>query len=287
MYRYLKNLAKHYLLPLRMRHRMHPSIGISQRTLFLQYQQWIKDGRRFSLDETGFKVFSQHEEDGQILFLLAALDISQKVFVDIGSNDGVNSNCANLALHFGWHGLFIDSDSAAIRRGTRFYHKYPDPWSYKPVFKHAEVTPASINTMITEAGISGEIGLLSIDIDGHDYWIWKAIDCIQPAIVLVEANVEMGLNDSVVPYNAAYNHKQRHACYHGASVTAFCKLADRKGYRLAGANQYGHNLFFIRKEVPESLIPTCTPESVLQHPSAVEAAGMFQQIADWPLEKGG
>lgn len=270
-----------------MRNRMHPSVGISQRSLYLQYQQWIREGQRFPLHETGFRVFSQHEEDGQILFLLAALGVSSKVFVDIGSNDGVNSNCANLALHFGWHGLFIDSDRTAIRRGMYFYKKYPDPWSYKPVFKEALVTPASINSLITESGIRGEIGLLSIDIDGHDYWIWKAIDSIQPAIVLVEANVEMGLQDAVVPYDASYNHLHRHACYHGASVTAFCQLAKTKGYRLAGANQYGHNLFFIRNEVPESLIPSCSPESVLQHPSAREAASLFQQIADWPLEKGG
>jgi hypothetical protein len=286
LFHYFKNPIKKYLAPWRNRHRYAPAVQISQRQLLLDYQNSLKSGTRITLHDTGFKVFSQHEEDGLIFFLIAATGNIPRVFVDIGASDGINSNCANLAVNLGWHGLFIDADAKAIERGKYFYRKIPDPWSYKPLLTCRKVTAENINEIIRTSGISGDIGLLSIDIDGNDYWIWKAIHSIEPIIVIVEANVEMGLQHLVVPYEANFNHSERDPVYHGASVNAFIALGREKGYRLVGANQYGHNLLFVRDGYANDHLPEVDAESVLQHPSAQQSFALFERIRNRPFVQG-
>ncbi len=123
MKRWLKNLLKDRFLILKVRNRFSPSVQIGQRALYLRYREQLKQGNLPRLRETGFRVFSQFEEDGLILFIFSVLGMDNKQFVEIGSDDGVNSNSANLYFNFGWSGLFIDGNPESIRRGTRFYGK--------------------------------------------------------------------------------------------------------------------------------------------------------------------
>src|SRR5262245_51569878 len=110
--------------------RTAPATKIGQCQLWHHYRSQIEAGRAPRLCETGFRCFSQFEEDGLILFIMATLGIAQCVFLDIGSSDGVNSNCANLALNFGWRGTFIDGDESNIAKGRAFYERHPDTWIY-------------------------------------------------------------------------------------------------------------------------------------------------------------
>lgn len=268
------------------RHKLSPAVQIQQRSLYHYYRACAKKGTVPPLNETGFKVFSQYEEDGILLFLFAVLGEHAKTFVEIGSNDGVNSNCANLAIHFGWHGLFIDGDEICIERGKRFYAKYPDPWAYKPTFACAKVTRENINELIKTQGFSGEIDLLSIDIDGNDYWIWDALSVVEPRVVIIETHVEFGYNNIVVPYDANYVYPGKHPVYHGASPVAMEKLAKKKGYRLVGSNMQGHNLVFVKNGLGESLVPAVSIESTLQHPSAKESFKLFEAVKDWKYIEG-
>jgi hypothetical protein len=284
--RQIKNFFKKHFYYLKVWNKFSPSVQIQQRQLFHYYQDGAKSGKRVQLKDTGFSVFSQYEEDGILLFIFACIGVSNKTFVEIGSNDGVNSNCANLAINFGWHGLFIDGDETAIKRGKHFYSKYPDPWSYPPQFICAKVTRENINDLIQNAGFKGEIDLLSIDIDGNDYWIWDALEIIAPRVVIIETHVEFGYNNVVVPYDPAYSFPGKHPVYHGASPVAMSKLANRKGYRLVGANNYGHNNIFVKNGFGDDLIPEVTVESILQHPSAKESFKLFDAIKEWKYVEG-
>jgi hypothetical protein len=78
--------------------------------------------------------------------------MSNKTFVEIGSDDGVNSNSANLYFNFGWHGLFMDGNPKSVKRGVKFFNKYPHPWYYKPKFVCAKVTRENVNDLIEGAG---------------------------------------------------------------------------------------------------------------------------------------
>lgn len=253
-----------------------------QRLLYHRYRESVLAHGPIALRETGFRAFSQFEEDGKLLFIAAALDIpSCGSFIDIGSRDGIDSNCANLAINFSWHGTFIDGDHTNVDRGRAFYGTHPDTWAYPPRFVTAIVTSDNINGILETAGVPTDVDLMSIDIDGNDYWIWDAIDVVNPKVVVIETHVEFGLRPIVVPYDPAYVYPGRHRDYHGASVTAMVKLAAQKGYRLIGSNDYGFNTIYVRNELAVDALPEVTAESVLAHPRNAERAKLFEPIADW------
>lgn len=281
-----KNFLKDKLLIAKIRNRFIPSVQIAQRQLFHQYQLQARQNSLPPIAQTGFKVFSQFEEDGKLLYIFSIIGMDNKVFIEIGSDDGVNSNSANLFFNFSWYGLFIDGNPKSIARGRNFYSKYPHPWNYQPTFLCAKVTKENVNQLIADAGYSGEIGFLSIDIDGNDYWIWNALEAVQPKVVLIEVLNEFGMNDIVVPYDDNYVFPGKHPLYHSASPVAMTKLANRKGYRLVGANELGFNFIYVKNGIADDLIPEVSVESLLQHPSNKDGYQKFQEIKDWEYVKG-
>ena len=266
--------------------RTTPATKIGQLQLWHHYRTQIDAGRTPKLCQAGFRCFSQFEEDGLILFIMAALDILEGVFLDIGSADGINSNCANLALNFGWRGTFIDGNEANVTRGRAFYETHPDTWSYPPKFIRAMVARENINELLVEVAVPPEIDFMSIDIDGNDYWIWDAISVTVPKVVIIETHIEFGLNNIVVPYDKDYVYPPAsHPEYHGASPIAMERLARRKGYRLVGANRYGFNTIYVRDGLAP-MLPSVSVKSILSHPRNKERATLFEPIKDWKYEQG-
>jgi hypothetical protein len=283
---WFKDFLKRRFYILKLRNRFAADVQIGQRKLFLDYQRDQKENRLPAFNDTGFRVFSQYEEDGKLLYIFALTGMKNKTFVEIGSDDGINSNCANLAFNFGFHGLFLDGNEKAINRGRNFYAKYPHPWMYQPKFRCAKVTAENINTLVSEAGLKGEIGLLSVDVDGNDYWIWKALTVVQPEVVIIETHVEFGMRNIVVPYDPNYSFPGKHPVYHGASAVAMAKLGKEKGYRLVGANDLGFNFIFVRNGLAEKELPEVSVESVLTHPSVKESWARFEPVKDWKFIEG-
>ena len=215
------------------------------------------------LPDAGFDIFTDQGEDGIIYYLLQSIEEAPAFFVDIGAGDCINSNCACLAVHFGWNGVFIDRNEQQLSIGKHFYqNRYGEI-----AFVRAEISPENVNELLVSAGVPNEIGLLSVDIDGNDYWIWKAIDCTRPRIVVIEAKVEFGYRNIVVPYGKT-NHHSEHKMYNGASVAALQHLGMKKGYKLVGANKPGYNLFFVREEENLAAVDTA---SVLTDPATINS----------------
>jgi len=186
-----------------------------------------------------------------------------------------------LAINFGWFGLFIDGNKKRIRQGQFYYKKHRDTWAYPPRFVNALVQRENINQLIEEHGIIGEIDLLSIDIDGNDYWIWDALTIIQPRVVIIETHVEFGKQSIVVPYDKNYSFPGKHPVYHGASPVAMEKLAKKKGYRLVGANIYGFNTIYVKDGIGEVELPEVSVESTQTHPNACESTSRFEEVKDY------
>ncbi|NML20010.1 hypothetical protein HHL16_03945 [Pseudoflavitalea sp. G-6-1-2] len=187
------------------------------------------------------QLFSNMEEDGIILRLIASLGIEKGYFIDIGSNDCINSNCANLAFNFEWKGVFVDADEKLLKIGKRNYRFFNKETGNR--FVQSFLTAENINSIIKENSSTEEIDFLNIDIDGDDYAIWKAIDCIQPKIVLVENKIEYGTHDIIVPATEPFLSSEW-----GASLVSFNKLANQKGYSLVATNREGFNAFFMRND---------------------------------------
>ena len=281
-----KNKLKDKFLITNIRNRFNPSTQITQRQLFHQCQDYAKQGNFPKLTDCGFRVFSQYEEDGKILAIFAAIGMKNKTFLEIGADDGVNSNSANLYFNFGFTGTFIDGNPKAVKRGKKFFSKYPHPWMHAPQFICDIIKTKNINALVEKSGLKGDIGFMSIDIDGNDYWIWDALKVVTPDIVMIETHNEFGLKNIVVPYDENYMYPGKHPIYHGASPVAMTKLAEKKGYRLVAANELGFNFIFIKKELAVDLIPTVSVESLLQHPSNIEAQKRFEPIKDWEFLEG-
>jgi len=270
----LKNLIINFLkkrfYKIKLYRQLSPSTQIQQVKLFHYYIDCLRSNNLPNYYASGFKVFSQFEEDGKLLYIFSILGMGKKTFVDLGSNDCVNSNCANLAVHFNWKGMFVDGDKNLIEIGKKFYKRTPDFWSYKPKFVHAFLTKKNVNNIIQTKGFEGEIELLSIDIDGNDYWIWESLEIIQPKVVIIECQLAFGLEEKVIPYREDFREDVRNSDNYGASALALQKLGKQKGYRLVGANEYGNNLFFIKNGLAEVQLPEVSVESLLQHPFATE-----------------
>ena len=234
-----------------------------------------------NISSTGLKCFSQFEEDGKLLFLFSLLGMDQKTFVEFGSDDGINSNSANLYFNHEFNGVFLDGNSKAIERGRYFFNKHRNLTGEPPVFVESMITAENINELIKSGGLEGEIGLLSIDIDGNDYWVWNALEQVSPNVVIIETHVEFGMRNIVVPYDPNYFFPGKHPVYHGASPIAMVNLAKKKGYRLVGANDLGFNFIFLKNGLADKDIPEVSVESVLTHPSVEESWKRFEPVKDW------
>jgi hypothetical protein len=200
-----------------------------------------------------FRVFSQWGEDGILQRLVRLVPIEKAVFVEFGVQNYSEANTRFLLVNDNWSGLVIDGDPRNIEyiRSDGVY------WQHNLDAQCAFVTRENINGLLRGAGITDDIGLLSIDVDGNDYWIWEATDCIRPRIVVIEYNARFGSERTVaVPYDPKFVRKAAHysMIYYGASLAAFACLGGRKGYALVGCNLAGNNAFFVRNDVlPASL----------------------------------
>jgi hypothetical protein len=133
----------------------------------------------------------------------------------------------------------------------------------------AWITAENVNDVLTANGISGDVDVFSLDIDGMDYWVWKALTAISPRVVIAEIQAIWKCDAPVtVPYRADFRTEyiDGFGVYSGASLPAFVKLASAKGYRLVGCQRYGFNAVFLRNDVGQDLLPEVAAESCFAHP---------------------
>jgi len=218
-----------------------------------------------SLQEVEFKVFSQWGEDGIIQYLINKVTIQNRIFVEFGVEKYTEANTRFLLINDNWKGLVIDGNKDNIKyiKNDEIY------WKYDLTAVCQFITRDNINDIVSSAGIEGDIGLLSIDIDGNDYWVWEAINIVNPRIVVCEYNSIFGSNYAIsIPYNAKFQRRKAHYSnlYYGASLPALCILADKKGYDCIGSNSSGNNAFFVRKDLSHNLNKLTSKEGyVLSH----------------------
>ena len=195
-----------------------------------------------------FQVFSQFGEDGIIQFLVQRVPIENETFVEFGIGDYRESNTRFLLVHDNWRGLVMDSGEAM----HEFLRSSGLAWRHDIDARTTFIDRDNINDLIGSAGIEGDIGLLSIDLDGNDYWVLAAIDVVAPRILVTEYNSLFGAEAAVtVPYDPGFVRGEKHWSwlYWGASLAALTKLATQKGYALVGGNRAGNNAFFVRRDV--------------------------------------
>lgn len=242
------------------------SIGgrIAQVGLLQRYRDRVRMGEPgLSFSEVGFRCHSQFDEDGILLYIFGIIGTTNCVAVEICAGDGIQCNTANLIINHGWHGFLFDGNEDLVKKGRTFYDQHPDTFLQPPVFTKAWITAENVNQLLMEAGVTGEVDLLSLDMDGMDYWVWEKIESIKPRVMVCETlNVVPPELSLTVPYDSKFQMTQPD--FHGVSLAAMAKLARAKGYRLVGTHRYGFNAFFVRNDVGENLLPEVTVESCVQ-----------------------
>jgi len=180
-------------------------------------------------------LYSQNGEDGVLQKIFQLINPSSGFCVEFGANDGITTSNTYLLRAQGWDCLLLD----------RMYHD-PEQKLYKEF-----ITAGTINELFEKYEVPSTFGLLSIDIDYNDFYVWKSINPkYQPAVVVIEYNgTHLPHEDKVVKYLPFYCGDGTN--YYGASILALYNLGRSKGYSLVYAEKSGTNLFFIQDTILE------------------------------------
>jgi hypothetical protein len=199
------------------------------------------------------RVFSQNGEDGVLCELLRrAGRVDEASFVEFGIGTGAQGNCVFGAEVLGWRGLFIEpsDEYAALERRWQARSRVATA--------RALVTPETVNAIFRDHDVPEEPDVVSIDIDGNDYWVWEALD-FRPRVMVVEYNGNLDTSPDVRLVQPYEERAWDNTDYFGASLGALESLGRRKGYRLAHTELAGVNAFFVRDDVDAGL---SAPEEV-------------------------
>jgi hypothetical protein len=241
----------------------------TQILLALKYRELADRDVRCSFADVEFRNYSQNGEDGILWYIFSTIGTRDKTCVEMCAGNGRECNTANLIVNHGWTGLLFDGDENNALSGKEFFGSHPDTLIYPPKFVHAWITAENADALATDNGRLGEVDLLSLDMDGVDYWIWDAISSTLPRVVIAEVQVMWGAETAVtVPYRSDFRAEffDKYPIYGGASLPAFVKLAKQKGYRLIGCQRYGFNAVFLRNDLGRGLFPEVSAQDCLKHP---------------------
>jgi hypothetical protein len=238
-----------------------------------------------NIQDAGFRVHSQFEEDGIILYVLSMVGFKTRRVVEICAGNGEECMATNLILNHGFEGFLFDGDITSVDHAKAFFHNKRDCLLQAPVIRQAWITAEDINATLEQAGCIGEIDLLSLDIDGNDYWIWKAINIIQPRLIVAETHNFAPSDRSItIPYRSDFDYRKAPAeDFRGVSLLAMTRLCNQRGYRLIGAHRRGFNAFFLRNDTGLDVFPEVSIKSVHDNPFTRRAqANGWPPIKDMP-----
>ena len=280
----VKAMAPQFVIPLGI------ALYLVSRGKVMRPKKWrpIPNGEAHPEINAGeYRRLSQNGEDGIIAHIFNSIGFRDRRFVEFGFSIW-ESNCINLVLNNQFSGLFVDADERACDRARKVLRLLGIKGAaVDNTFLHRE----NLDQVILSNGVSGAIDILSIDIDGNDYWLWEALTCISPRVVVIETNASLGHSLSLtVPYDSLFARFDKHPSgfYHGASLTALARLGKNKGYRLVAQDSMGVNAFFLREDIDAPDIRTLSPEEAFFPPqrrleSGYSVPQQFDMIKELPF----
>jgi hypothetical protein len=211
------------------------------------------------LNRYEFKVFSQAGEDGIISEIFNRIGTTNKFFVEFGVGNGLENNSAYLLVK-GWQGYWIEGSDRFCQSIRQSFEDLIA--NQQLTLKNTFITGENIEDLFRKGNVPTELDLLSIDIDGNDYWVWQAITNYRPRVVILEYNAIYPPESSwVMQYNPS--HQWKYNSHMGSSLKALEKLGDQKGYKLVACSFSGVNAFFVREDLLADHF--CSPFSAENH----------------------
>jgi hypothetical protein len=203
----------------------------------LRYWSEVRLRRKPPHDLTRYerRVYSQFGEDGILRAIFGRIGTTNRYFVEFGVEDGRECNTRYLAERRGWRGLLMDLEHEDPRRNL-----------------HRErVTAENVNELFEKYGVPRAFDLLSIDIDGNDYWVWRSLaPHWRPRVVVIEYNASAGpVERRSIAYDPFFRWTGTN--YQGASLAALAAVGTVQGYTLIACDSHGVNAFFVRDDLVE------------------------------------
>jgi len=238
--------------------------------------QLFDDLRSLSLEQdprhllpSGYRTYSQNDEDGIIREIFNRIGTTNRTFVEFGIGTGLENN--TLALLFeGWKGLWIDASEESIRNIRAGLPATIGDGTLQLI--GSRVDAENINDLISSAMDQEEIDLLSIDIDGNDIHVFKAIQWIRPRVVVIEYNALFR-----PPALFCLDYEAEHSWRRDDCMASSLKLLEiefaEKGYSLVGCNATGANAFFVRNDLVGDKFMSPFTAEVHYQPSRIYMSG--------------
>lgn len=254
-----------------------------QQILMQQYRDNTRNGIRShqNIADAGFRCYSQSDEDGIILYILASIGMSTRRVVELCCGNAQECMATNLILHHGYESYLFDGNKDNIDSARKYFAKRKETFSVAPNLSSAWITRDNVNDLLTNAGATGEVDLLSLDMDGNDYYIWEAISVLNPRLCVFEThNIIPGDKSLTIPYHPAFYCWDKQGAerdFRSVSLAAMKKLSEAKGYRMIGAHRMGFNVFFLRNDIAPELFPAVSIAEVHDNPFTRRA-----QATRWP-----
>jgi hypothetical protein len=215
--------------------------------------------------ESGFRVFSQNDEDGVLLRIFSHIGVTNHFVVEIGSNCsdsdlGIPENLStNLIVNHGWHGAIFEIDQTECDRtryffardyATKHFHMVSNGLDdyFSPLIIQQAISPENIDQVLRNAHDEPEPDLMVIDIDGGDYAVMRSMSAVRPRVLVVEFEKRFRDRFSVAQFDSAHFSKKWPQSG-AASLPAWEKLLTSQGYTLCAIGSCGFNAFFVRSDI--------------------------------------
>lgn len=259
-------------------------IELNQKILF----EYFKNEPECDLSGKGFRVHSQFEEDGLLLFIFSKIGFTNKKGIEMCCGWGKECMLANLILYHGFEALLFDGDKNSVEKAKTFFSQHPNSFLNPPKIIHSWLTKGNINSVIGENGFEGEIDIFSLDIDGIDYYLLKELSIVNPRVVICEIHNIIPADLSLtIPYsdNFTYTDGKFDPEFRSASLLAMVNLMREKGYRLVGHHKYGFNVIFLRNDIGLKIFPEINHEKCLEDAYTKQRMNVWPKVSNLPWAK--
>ncbi len=193
------------------------------------------------LSQTTSGKYSQHGEHGVIEAVFREIGVKSRTCVEFGAYDlRLFSNVYPLWTK-GWRALLIEGDPeryAKLKSDYAAHSRHENQCVQLENRWVAEAGADSLDSILAQNGFPTDVDLVSIDVDGQDYHIWRGLQKFTPRLVVIEYNPTIPPHIDLVGDGRGNNI--------GCSALALARLGRDKGYSLVAC--IGWNAFFVHRD---------------------------------------
>jgi hypothetical protein len=241
-----------------------------------------------SMSDKGFRVNSQFEEDGLLLYVFSKIGFTNRKGAEFCCGTGKECVLANFILYHGFYALLVDGDDYNVSEANRYFASHPNMVLVPPLVKKYWIKKDNINEILSSNSFAGELDLLSIDLDGVQYHVFKELTVTNARVIVFESNNVLPVDRSItVPYADDFNAfgGKYDSEFRSVSHMATVKLMKSKGYRLIGAHRHGFNLIFLRNDIAPDIFPEVDYRQYYQTIHSLNRQPAWNKVANLPWQE--